>query len=58
MKDLTHDQIKALYLAYREKAKQLVSGSELLSVSDHANVQLCEEGAFVECHLWVSKEAL
>lgn len=63
MPTLTHDETKRLYLAYRETATQMIAAGDLidsarLSVNDHANVQICEEGAFVELHVWIPKEQL
>lgn len=60
---MTHDETKRLYLAYREKARELFQDvgwveSEHIQVSKEANVQIGEDGAFVECIVWVGKEKL
>lgn len=57
---MTYEETKQLYLAYRAKAKELSKLASFgpVSVSDHANVQLAEGGAFVECIVWIAKEQL
>lgn len=59
---MTRDESKQLYEDYRNKAKQLAAegtDDELqLSVVQYANVQLCEDGAFVECQVWIPKGLL
>lgn len=57
---MTHEEAKRLYLAYRAKAKEMIAKieGERLTVSNHANVQMTEDGAFVECTVWVPKEVL
>lgn len=59
---MTHDETKNAYLAYREKAREMLSDilieGEHVKVSQHANVQIAEDGAFVECTVWVPKGKL
>ena len=59
---VTHDEVKALYLAYRAKAKEIsIIGPILptqISIQEYANVQMTEKGAWVEAHVWVPKEKL
>ena len=60
---MTHHDTKRLYLAYRAKARELYEDVGLVEsahvhVSDHANVQMTEDGAFVEVTVWVPKEKL
>lgn len=57
---MTHEESKHLYLAYREKAREVIkSVSHIdLDIAQTANVQMTENGAFVECTVWVSKDAL
>lgn len=61
---LTHEEIRQLYYAYREKARQLLTvGDDRLrdpafKVGQNAYVQIMGDGAFVECVVWVPKELL
>ena len=50
---------KEEYLAYREKAKEMIRMMDSsLRVTEHANVQPAEDGAFVECVIWIPKELI
>lgn len=61
---MTRDETKRLYKAYCERARDIVKvGDEhfrelSITVEEGANVQMTEDGAFVECHVWVPKELL
>ena len=56
---MDHHETKRLYLAYRAKARELFEDDDKwIKVSDHANVQMTEDGAFVEAVVWVPKEKL
>lgn len=60
---MIHEETKQLYLAYRAKAKELFEDvgpieSKNIHISEHANVQLAYDGAFVECIVWIAKEQL
>lgn len=46
---------KEEYLAYRERAQQIVKDDKRLSVSHLATVHPGEDGAFVEATIWVPK---
>lgn len=54
------DQRKADYQAYRAHAQDACDHADHLGyvfyVLDTAEVQLCEDGAFVEARIWVPKE--
>ncbi len=48
---------KEQYQNYRETAREILAdNSHGVTVSEHANVQVCEDGAFVECVVWVDKD--
>jgi hypothetical protein len=56
---LSHQESKDLYLRYRKVAQDLTrSCNPVISVSQHANVQMIEDGAYVESLIWIPKEAL
>ena len=60
---MNREDTKRLYLAYRERAQLLCKLAPhlpdlYLSTSPHANVQLCEDGAFVEAVIWIPKDDL
>lgn len=57
------DKSKETYDRYRDKARFLYQDvgkihSENIRVPLHANVQITDEGAFVEAVVWVPKEEL
>jgi hypothetical protein len=66
------DNSKETYLQYRIRARELYERGavfhgesfgtnevvESISVPEHANVQVCDEGAFVEAIVWVPKNKL
>lgn len=59
----TYDEQKRLRTAYRAKAREMYEDvgrqeTEYIKVPEHANVQIVEDGAFIECVVWVPKEAL
>ena len=64
---MDHHETKRLYLAYRAKARELFEerihfmpcpSDKWIKVSEHANVQMTEDGAFVEATVWIPKEKL
>ena len=60
---MTRHETKQLYLAYRNKARELFQDvgpveSHDISVAQNANVQITADGAFVEVVVWVPKEKL
>lgn len=65
---MTHDELKQQYLRYRERARELYEEAAVLhephyvhrsiTVSLNANVQMCEDGAFVEAVVWVPRDKL
>jgi hypothetical protein len=62
------DKSKEIYKAYRDRARDLYETAavshdphyihESISVPQFANVQIVENGAFVEAIVWVPKEKL
>lgn len=60
------DAAKARYRAYRAVAQQWTAqatngsawATNAVSVPEHAEVQVVEEGAFVEARIWVPRSAL
>lgn len=61
---MDRDELKQQYLAYRDRARTIIrDGDERLprpeiTVSEHANVHPMDDGAFVECVVWVPKSLL
>lgn len=51
----SHNEIRALIPRYRERAQELYPQ---VSVNNWGDVQIVEDGAYVECNVWVSKEDL
>lgn len=51
------DKTKAKYLGYRDAARALFT-SDVVSFDTHTNVQIVENGAYVEAHVYVSAEQL
>lgn len=54
---------KQQFQAYREQAKQLYQDvgrveSEHIHIPDYANVQITEDGGFVDVVVWVPKKVL
>ena len=41
--------------AYREAARRL-HGSDRISIGEHAHVQTCEGGAYVEATIWIPEQ--
>ena len=60
---LTHKESKERYLRYRVVARNLFEDvgkieSKHIKIPIHANVQMCEDGAFVDAVVWIPKEKL
>ena len=60
---LNHKESKERYLRYRVVARNLFEDvgkieSEYIKIPSHANVQIWEDGAYVEAVVWVPKEKL
>lgn len=56
MMKLTHEEIKVLTQKYRELVARL--DIENLQVNWHGSIDIMEDGAFVECTLFISKDKL
>jgi len=52
------DKSKDTYLGYREAARAMYTHEDLISVPEHATVQIVERGAFVEAHVFVPRDHL
>lgn len=62
------DKSKEAYHAYRQRAGSLYESIDVsfdsphamkaIHIPTHANVQICEDGAFVEAIVWVPKEEI
>lgn len=64
---MPRDEQKRTYRAYRERARDLfekfgVDGDgdiiKVVRIAEYANVQLCQDGAYVEAVVWVPASAL
>ncbi len=64
MEQLTHKELKERYLRYRERARELYTeehdamNRRSITVTQHAQVSVCEDGAFVEATVWVPASEL
>jgi hypothetical protein len=55
--EVTHAEVKELIEAYHAKAKEKYAGTNVY-ISDIKNIQITENGAFVEAMVWIPKESL
>jgi hypothetical protein len=52
---LERQQEKELRKKYRAHASDAY-GNDIIKINEHANVQMMEDGAFVEATIWISKK--
>lgn len=56
-----HDDQRARYRAYRDAAKYRLQDGDCryeIHVPEHADVQMVEDGAYVEARIWIPKKAI
>ena len=55
----THEEERKLIEEYRKAAEQIAYINKYpVTVNKYGGVQILEDGAFVECFIWVSNEEL
>lgn len=63
---LSHQETADLLDRYHQRAKEIYEGATYIignktfdvTISNIKNVEICEEGAFIEARVWVSKNDL
>lgn len=59
---MTHKETARLIDKYREIAEKIIlqfgDTSNPVTPNKYGAVQICDEGAFVECMIWIPKEEL
>lgn len=57
MTQLSHKEVRDLLVRYKERTKEMYE-SDIIKIKEHGGIQLSEDGAFVECSIWIPKEEL